>query len=505
MKRIYLFFTIAGAIICSQNNRLFAQDKQVDFKLGSGGIIYNLTTCGDDDFFLVYGKQLLSKDAKKNIMKFDKNLQPVWKDPITITGATSGGIDIYSYTNPIDKTTIGYLFGAEQFLQVLSDGTTKAKKTNIPAKELELIVAVFTDVSGLNIITLNGAKEFPTGNMNWYIFSHDQLNMTKKNIILPLPSGIDKDNESEWWLNQVASDGLYFTYVSYKNKVKQPGSILSCNVVKVNSSGKPGNIINVDMNHDKYIILPAYYTQSLLLTAMPPIVSGTVWQHSSNFNVFRPYLKKYSSTIYADDAYLGVQVDGNNNRIYTVIGINGDADVDRDGIPGISGGKAYPIKSFEATTFDIAGKKINQSVVDFQIGPAGSQDNRDYSANTISLTLLQNNEGLICKAINNGKGSVFSVDKEGKVAKQNKFELLSYKQMTGQRYKDQYNAFYTTMKDFENSPYIKNIKSPEDQFLNKIDKKERPTVLYLSLKSGNLFANWDSKNELVKLIYFNKN
>lgn len=491
MKRIYLFFTITGLIICSQNNRLFAQDKQVDFKIGSGGFVYTIAPCGEDDFFIVYGKQLLSKQAKKNVMKLDKNLQPVWKAPVVITGASVGGVDIYSYTNPADKITISYLFGAEVFLQVLPDGTTKAKKTDIPAKELENIAAVFTDSNGLNIITLNGDKKYPTGNMNWYLFSHDQLTMTKKNIILPLPSGIDKDNESGWRLNQVAANGLYFSYVSYKNNVKEPGSILFCNIIKVNDTGKPDKIINIDMEHDKYIMIPARYIQN-----------------NPNLSVFRPFLFE-SDGIFTDNSYMGVQVDEINNRIYTIIITNDDLKVDRDGkaecIRDIRGLKPYSLNEFEITVFDMTGKKIRQSIIDRKVDAINFSNYWAYQSRDIILNLLQNNEGIICKAKDIDNGYIFSVDQDGKTGKENKFEPFAYKKTTAPFYNDVYSATYTTMKDFENSPYIRNIKSPEVQFFNKMDKKAKQTVSYLSLKSGDIFFDWDSKNDLVKLSYFNKN
>lgn len=494
MKRIYLFISVLSSLICSQNNKLLAQDKQTDFKLPSGGIVYNVAPCGDDDFFVVYGKQLLSKQAKKDVMKFDKNLQPIWKNPITITGASIGGVDFYSYTNPTDNTTISYLFGAEQFLQALPDGTTKAKKTDIPPKELENIAAVFTDLNGLNIITLNGDKKFPSGNMNWYVFSHDQLNKTKKNIILPLPSKIDKENDysiSYWRLNEVTPNGLYFTYVNYKNTIKETDrSILSCYIIKIDKSGKAGDMITIDLNKNRYNILPINYVQN---TPDLKVFPKNPMYYDSNLN---------GSYFYYDNAFMDIEVDEKNNRIYTIIAINDEFKTNKYGL----GDNTHdlPIQSFEVNIFDLAGKKINQSTLDYKATKLKGNDDWGYIANLVSLSFLKNEEGLTCKAINNGNGNIYVLNKDGKVEKQNKFGLFTYEQMTAHFYKDVYaNSTYTTMKDFENSPYM-NIKSPEVQFFNKMDKNAKPTILYLSLKSGNIFAAWDSKNDLVKLAFFSK-
>lgn len=544
MKKNYIIalLTLLGlSAIYSLNNRLFAQDKQEDFKLGSGIIVYKIAPCGDEDFFIEYGKTYTNvggialgvvplefqKDTR-SIMKFDKNLKPAWKEPINITKGTLAGVDFFSYTNPIDKTTISYLYdvteksyyegitnvygpvGAEEFIQVLPNGSNKAIKTGIPKKELQSIVAVFTELNGFNIITLTGDKKNLTGNMNWYVFSHDKLTMTKKNIVLPIPTGINKDNESKWWLNQATPDGLYFSYISHKNKVKAPGPILSCNIIKVNSSGKPGNLITLDLNYDKYSMMPAYYSKKIFMSSVPSIYKTVKWRHNSNFSLFLPRIIQYISTSsYSDgDTYMGVQVDATNNRIYTIIAGNNEFKVIKDGSPDYLNSflsHAYPIKFFEASVYDMTGKKINQSIVDYTLAPENSQDDMDYTGNIVSLNLLQNNEGIVFKALNNGKGYIFSVNKDGKVETQNKFDLFSYKEGNGQRYKDLYPAFYTTKKDFENSPYIiGNLKSPETIFCNKMDKKVKPEILFLSLKSGNVFAIFDSKNDLVKLAFFNK-
>ena len=543
MKKNYIIaiLTFFGlSTIWSESNRLFAQDKQADFNIGKGNTVYSIESCGEDEFYVIYGDKPSAFGglvSKFHTMKFDKNLKPAWTNPISIKVGNSSCDFIYSYTNPADKKTTSYLYdvsivsymqgvtgvigpvGQGEFLQVLQDGTTKAKETEIPKKELQNLVAVFADINGLNIITLNGDKEYPTGKMNWYVYSHDQLKMTKKNIVLPLPPRIDKEYSADWWLNQVSSDGLYFSYISYKNKkAKESGSILTCYVIKVNTEGKPGNIINIDMNCDKYNMVPACYTRKSFLSVSGGPSFFVDWRHSPDFNVFLPHLKKYVNNISTSNDFalldvMGVRVDENNNRIYTIIALNDEIKVDRDGNPeamsqGLTGA-SYPIKSFKAAAYDMAGKKINQAIVDCKQlaadpgGTMGGTDNKSYDANNVNLTLLQNNEGIVYKAISNGNGCIFLLNKDGEIEKQSKFELFSYKAHMVKSYKDIYPAFYTTIKDFETSPYM-NIKSPEVQFFNKTKGDSKPNASYLSLKSGDIFAILDSKNDVVKFSYFNK-
>ena len=130
MKKIYFLFAITGLVMCLLNFESFAQDKSVDFSLGSNGFVYNVSACGDNNFYMVYGKQLLSKKAPKYLMKFDKDMKEVWKQPITFSGANE--IEIYTYIKPSDSTMTSYLFGSEQFLQVLPDWNYKRKSNRYP-------------------------------------------------------------------------------------------------------------------------------------------------------------------------------------------------------------------------------------------------------------------------------------------------------------------------------------------------------------------------------------
>jgi hypothetical protein len=500
MKKLDIFLLVLCFVLCLNYNSIYAQDKQVDFDLGNNGTMYNISPCGEDNFYIVYGKMLLSKNAEKNLMKFDKDLKEAWTKPVVFTGAQLGSVSIFSYTNPSDKTTTSYIYGGEQFLQVLSDGTSKEKKTVIPEKELESVAAVFTDSIGLNIITLTGEKDYPTGSMKWYTYTHDQLTKKEKTITLAQPPDIDDKNESGWRLNCIASSGLYFTYVSYKNDTKETTKpILACNVVKVDYTGKSGSITTIDLPADKYNIIPAFY-----------------YTNYSDFSVFLP--KEFTSStsqtstgtshvsyFSTDNAYLGVVIDEKSNRIYTCYATNDNLKVSDKGSPKTESlGKGYMIKKLNFTVCNLDGSDTTQSKLNFIATPLEAIDECSYAGNQIDLYLLPGNEGLICKAVNNANGYIYALNNKGKQIEQKKIELFYYKMLGNKFISDKFSSIYTSLKDFESSAYYLDTKSLLIQYFNKLDDKKQRYVLYFSLKSGELLAQWDGKEDKVKLNFFNK-
>jgi hypothetical protein len=502
MKKFYLSFTVIGLLFCFLNLKSVAQDKSLDFAIGSNGIIYNITPCGDDNFYIVYGKMLLSKNAAKNLMKFDKDLKEVWTKPVVFTGAkVTEGIDIYSYTKPADKTTTSYVFGGEQFIQVLSDGTTKEKKTEIPEKELESVAAVFTDSIGLNIITLTGEKELATCSMNWYTYTHDQLTRKVKTIKLTLPTDIDDKNESGWRLNCVTPTGLYFYYVSYKNDTKETTRpILACNVVKVDYTGKTGDITTIDLKAEKYNIIPAIYNTnySNLTVNLPRVFTSASSQTSTGTSHV-----SYFST---DNAYLGVVIDEKAKHIYTCYASNDELKVSDKGNPKTDAlGRSTLMKKLNINVFDLSGSDISNSTLDFTPTTLEAHDECSYAGNSIDFYLLPGTEGLVCKAVNNSNGAVYAVNNKGTLIEKNKIELFFYKMLGNKFTSDKFSANYTSLKDFESSAYfLGTLKSPVYQYFNKLDEKMKRYVYYVSMKSGELLVQWDGKEDNLKMNFFNK-
>ena len=493
--------------ICFLFGNLFAQDKHLDFDIESNSILFSASKIGDNEFMVAYGKQLLSKKATKNIMKFDKELQPLWSQPISFTGAGLGGADVYSYTNPDDNKVISYLFGAEQFIQVLSDGTTKNKKTGIPEKELEKIAAVFTDANGLNMITLTGDKKFLTGKMSWYSFSHTQLTLTKKNIVMPLPYGIDDDNESGWKLNEITSNGLYFYYASYKNEVKATGRpILAVNIVKVDNTGKAGNITTLDLDRKKYDVMPASFSSESYsdLSVMNPENIETETRINTT-----PSSMRGSSTIYTytDNSYIGVKIDAFYNRIYTYIITNDKIDVSNDGriklgmIPKIP----KPNKT-EFYTFDFTGKMINQKSINFE-GEEINAHISGYGFRCNELVMIPvRGTGVVCKFINNDKVLLYVIDTLGNVIQKQKTTVgFSDKMFTVPFYHDNFaSKYYYSLDDLKECVYYKKEQSSIVKKFNELDKDAKRQAKYISLKNGTVLAYYDKKKHTLKLNYFSK-
>lgn len=498
MKSNIVFILFLVACTSFSTSGLFGQHKQGELEVGKNYFIYSVTPGGENEFLLVYGEQLLSKKAQKMIMKYNSALEPVWKQPVAFSGMGIGSIDLLSYTDPADKTTCDYVFGSEQFLQILPDGTVKEKNTELPKKEIKNTAAVFTDSKGLNILTLAGDDDFPTGVMSWYTFDHGDLSMKKRTIALPMPADRDKDDESGWRLKKVTDSGLYFYSVSYKNDPKdETRSILSCHIAYVDGGGKVENTLHLDSGLSQYEALPADYRQDLYPGLR--VFGPNTWAfkaHPSGYNVYVP----------TDNSFMGVEIDEQTGRIYTLIARNDALKVaKKDGSPeGDIKGWAYPVKSLELTVYSLTGEQLSRSVLDHTAPKLAGGDDYGYRANEIAIKVLPNGEGVICKLLNNNTGVFWVINPAGEMTQQVKFHPHSYKAYTTQFYKDVFSSDYFSVQDFQNSPYVLQEKSGSCQSFNKLDEKTKRAVHYLSGKNYELLAVMDSKKNVIRLDSFIK-
>ena len=502
-------FICAG--LCPAFSSLFAQSKQAEFDLGKKYSYLEFIAGGDNDFFMLTETKVPMSTAgptSNSIFKFNADLQPVWKEPIVFK--TMGGMAVYmghvnmlSYTNPTDHATTDYLVeDATKYLyQILPDGTVTKKDSDIPKKELNEEAAFFTDAQGLNILTIVGDETFPTGLLNWYTFSHDHLKMTKQQIKLPLPTSTDKDNESGWRLNEVTASGLYFYYVSYKNKVKDDGRpILTAHVVHVDPKGKAGAIVDIDLEVEKYTIMPVGFHQDVY----PGLYVGKPELYETGINGTGSSARAYF--IPNDNAYMGIKISESARRIYTVTASNQELKVSKDGTSsGDVLGRSPTVRTLEFGVYELSGKKIAQKSVKLPSVKLAMSDNYSSGASQIDIIPLAGDDGVVYKYLNNGNGILWAVNNQGEIGQEQKFKTCDYKEMTARNHYDVFAGRYYSLRDFKNSPYVAKEKSPAYQSFQKLEEKEERNALYLSLKDYDLFSVWDAKDKTIKFNAFPKN
>jgi hypothetical protein len=518
MKSIAIIQTLLLFI----TTNLFAQDKQVDYRVPNWYIPLSFAVSQDNGFFLRSEHVVISNHLGISLLKFDKDLKPVWKEPI-IFKALNADVHEYvlSYTDTTTKATTDYIV-EEGIHQILPNGTVN-KNTQIPKKEMREKSAVFTNTEGLNVLTIVGDETFPTGTLNWYTFSHEKMTQTKRVIKLPLPSNIDYDNESGWRLNEVTASGLYFYYVSYKNDKKDKSSpVLSNNVIHVDPTGKAGTILHMNPSIEKNNILCTEFQQDIYsnLTAIGPqlyergsssvtTTRSNYYAYPANYTGIRQDKKDVTTTAYAvpsDNAYMGVKINENAKRIYTVAALFDAAEVEKKGR--ISFSNADPtLKNLVFSVYDLEGKPIAQSKLKVIFPKLLRQDDYTRHAHLIEIKPLPDNEGVICQLTSNGDVFFWVFNNQGELIQEEKEKLPLLKQ--GSSYRSVYHHFpatYTSLKDFKASPYLLKGKSPAYQFLQNIsekDKKKKPS--YLSLKDQELIAVWDYKKLKITYYSFTKN
>ncbi len=494
MKSILVIFLLAILPLTQ-----FAQDKKLEFELKNKYTPIDFIE-GEDCFYMVCEERVMKNLLSKVVFKFDKDLNVAWKEPIVMKSSLMKGellgmsVDVFPYLNAADNKAIEYITKEKGIFQVLPDASLREIVANMPAKEAKnKISSLFLDANGLNILTIVGDETFPTGSMNWYTFAHSDLSQSKRTISLPLPSKTDKDNESGWRLNEVTDSGLYFYYVSYKNKVKDESRpILSCHVIHVDRDGKAGNIIDIDLGLQKYTAMPDNFQQS----------------YYSNLRVVEPYLYEIGGgggrTITTDNAMMGVKIDGNSKRIYSVIAQNKEVSVANDGRVKGKGllGANPPVESLLFGIYDFDGKKIAQNVLRYvppKFGPLG-----EIGSNGIDIIPLPENEGVICRYLELGYGSIWSMDGKGEIVQELKTKPYDYKENTTKYHYDVFTSSYYSMKDFQASPYVSKEASAIYQAFQKLEAKSKKDAFYLSLKNYEILAVWDSKENKVKFNSFTK-
>lgn len=498
MKQMFIGWAVACLAIAMPT--LSAQDNQNALELGKKSDPTQLITCGNDCFFVLTEESFKmpglthSTLTSRTLRKFDAQLKPLWKSPIVIKkpgpkvfeGETVT-LKTFVHTDPADSSTIEYLVANGECFQIRADGSLREIAVNMAKKEgRDNVAAIFVDANGFNVLTMVGDETFPTGEMNWYTWSHDKLAQSKRTFALPLPEGTDKDNESGWRLNKVTATGLYFYYVSYKNEKKDTKRpILTCHLIHVGQDGKPGNILTLDAGVDEYSILPLGYAQEIypdLLSSQPPL-------YNTGANSGRGY------SIATDNAYMGIQVDEQAQRIYTAIAhgkmVNGR--VVRNALSG-----AENFESVQFATFDLGGKLLAKS--------SKLPCQKHLSAYNVQIELLPlpTGEGMVCKLLDDDDGAIWVVNANGEVTQQLKPKPLKYKEMTAPRTKYVFDGSYHSLRDFSNSPYAQLGKSKVYQFYQKQEDKAKRKSFYLSLKGREVFGVWDEKHDTFNLYSFTK-
>lgn len=499
MKQMFIGWAVACLATALSMPVLSAQDNQNALELGKKSDPTQLIACGNDCFFVLSEESFKvpgmahSTLTSRTLRKFDAQLKPLWKNPIVIKkpgpkvfeGETVT-LKTFVHTNPADGSTIEYLVANGECFQIRADGTLREIAVNMGKKEgRDKVAAIFVDAGGFNVLTMVGDETFPTGELNWYTWSHDKLAQTKRTIALPLPAGTDEDNESGWRLNKATPAGLYFYYVSYKNEKKDTSRpILACHVIHVGQDGKPGNILTLDAGVDEYSILPLGYAQEIypdLLSSQPPL-------YNTGANSGRGY------SIPTDNAYMGIQVDEQAQRIYTAVAhgksVNGRVQMNLAG--------AKNIEYVQFLTFDLGGKLLSKS------SKQPCQKHLSAYSVPIELLPLPTGEGMVCKLLDDDDGAIWVVNTVGEVTKQLKPKPLKFKVMTAPFTKYVFDAGYFSLKDFANSPYALLGKSKVYQFYQKQEDKAKRNTFYLSLKDKEILGTWDEKHDTFNLHSFTK-
>ena len=469
-----------------------------------------MVASGDSSFYFEGMENGGIGGIRKSVFKFNTDLKPIWKEPI-VSKEIRLTMNTLSYKNPVDQTITDYLIGIgnKTIRQILPNGTVKEQDTKIPKKELDKAAALFTDARGLNLLTIVGDAASSTETMDWYTFSHDNLSQTKRTIRLPEPSGVVIDglsglrlNEvaaSGWRLNEVAASGLYFYYVSYKIDPKEKGnSTLFCHVIHVDSEGKAGNIINLDFGLSRSAVVPLDYQQD----AYPSL------------SVFSPPLYELrdngggrSASAYPNkNAHVGIKIDENAKRIYTVVALDDDIKFDNEARKRAVLGLPQMLRSMKFMIYDLEGKSIGQSPITKQIpNLIPTITYGQFAGYTSEFIPLPDNEGVVCKLFNGTAGYLWTINTNGEITQEAKPNSVMYKMFGTKRYIYTFSATYFSQKDFANSPYALKNSSPIYQFFQKLDDNVKTTTHYLSLKNTEILGVWDSNGNKVTFYSFNKN
>ncbi len=504
--------------IYSASTMLCAQTKERTLSFTKNTAFHKVLTSGDNTFIIIngegleptsyfYHKLLKIKKVTNSVMKYNQDLEPIWKAPVVLSSSDYYVFNSFPYTDATTKTTLDYLIGTEQFVQIRPDGSVKEQKTGIPTKEVKNTAAVFTDTHGLNILTLTGDKAFPTETMNWYTFSHDNLSLTKRTITLPLPPNTDGNNKSVWRLNDVTASGLYFYHVSFRRDVTDhTRPILSTHVVGVDSTGKAGAIVTIPSDVKKYNILAVNYQQDIYpqLTVMKPELYERGMNSGSKISNDPFSDKNTYYSIASDNARMGVKIDATAKRIYTVVTMHSDsAERKASGMTFVSNIN-MSIAYLRFSTYDLAGQKLAESHLKLTLPRLRSDLPADIFQK-IDISPMSYTEGVVCKFMSLDNGFLWAFDNKGALSAEHRIKPYFYKgRFNTYHYEDIFAAHYASLRDMKDSPYLLKEKSPAYQCFQKLKDKEKQTVDYYALKDYELMSVWDSKTEKFKLYTFNK-
>ncbi len=505
-NRFFKVTMMASFLAFSAQTGLVAQDSKLDFKVEKNSTIFSLVPSGDDGFLMIYGQQLISKKAKKNVMRFDKNLKPVWESPTIISGVSTAsqssflslvdgensGFEILSYTSPTDGRTVSYIFGLEQFVQILPDGTANEKETGIPKNERRELAAAFADANGLNVLTLTGDEDFPTGEMNWYCFAHKGLAVKKRTIKLPKPNSLDKKSEAGWRLNEVSDAGMYFYLVNSRiGKKGETLPLLSCHVVHVDQEAQIGKEVILDLGMKEPNFMKIDFQQN----------------NYPNMSVFLPNLTelrisgKSSYWVLNANAFMGIKIDAASNRIYTATAESNEL-LEKKGGLGI---QDPLVQTIGLRTYDLAGSKISEAKLKPNSPKRKMADNYSQIAHRLEIMPLPDAEGVICKFMSNGNGAIWAVNDRGEQVVDKNLKPYAYKKRTEQHYIDLYaTPKYFSLKDFNASGYVAAEKTAVEKSFAKLDEEFQRNALYRSMKSFDLLAFSDPKEKVIHLNAFLK-
>lgn len=490
--------------------KIVAQDPKLDFKVEKNSAIFGLAPSGDDGFLMIYGQQLIAKKAKKNVMRFDANLKPVWKAPAVISGVSTANqsnflsmvegenseIEILSYSSPTDGQTVNYIFGAEQFVQILPDGTVNEKETGIPKKEWrDELAAVFVDAHGLNVLTLTGDEDFPTEEMNWYCYAHNGLALKKRTIKLPRPEFIVKKSELGWRLNEVSESGLYFYLVSGRMKKKGESlPLLTCHIIHVDQEARAGKEIILDLGIKEENFMPIDFQQNKYPAMSVYLPRLAELRFSSN--------GKRTYWVLNVNALMGIKIDAASNRIYTATAESNELLEKRGGL----GLHDPQVETIGLRSFDLAGNKISEAQLKPNSPKRKMADDFTYTAHSLEIIPLPNAEGVVCKFFSNGNGAIWAVNDRGEQVVDKKFKPYAYKKMTEQHYIDVYaSKRYFSMKDFQASAYAAVEKTAVEKNFAKLDEGFQRKAQFRSMKNFELLAFSDQKAKVIRLSAFPKN
>ncbi len=511
IKLVSLFCSICFtcAILC-------AQTKEKTFTFTKNAAFHKVLTSGDNTFIIIDGEGLQTyayydylskiKKVKNNVMKYNQDLEPVWKEPVALLSSDFHPFNSFTYTNATTQTTFDYLIGTEQFVQIRPDGSAKEQKTGIPKKEIKNTAAVFTDTNGLNILTIVGDETFPTGTMNWYTFSHENLSLTKRKITLPMPPNTAETKESGfrllsrivpesgWRLNEVTASGLYFYCVSVKNHNNENASpILSAHVIAVDPTGQAKTIINMPSDVKKHNFLAVNYQQDMYLQLS--VIKPSLYKRG--MTIIHDPLS--GNTIPSDNAFMGVKIDANAKRIYTVVTMHSDSAKHKGFVGNINMSIAY----LRFSIYDLEGQKIEESHLKMTL-PRLRADLPADIYQKIDISPMSNTEGVICKFMSLENGFLWAFNNKGEVIAEDKIKPYFYKgSLNIHYYKDIFAAHYASLKDMKDSPYLLKEKSTAYQFFQKLEDKAKQKADYYSLKDYELITVWDANK--IKFYSFNKN